>query len=41
LKGNLSVRQRLIMTILATQKKIISPPVSSKSPGKKALKSGS
>ena len=28
------------MTILATQKKIISPPVSKRSPGKNALKSG-
>jgi len=28
------------MTILATQKKMISPPVSRRSPGKKALRSG-
>jgi len=28
------------MTILATQKKMISPPVSKRSPGKNALKSG-
>jgi hypothetical protein len=40
LKGSLSVRQRLIITMRATQKNRMSEPVSNKSPGKKAFRSG-
>lgn len=40
LNGSLSQRHKLIMTIRATQKKMMSDPVSKRSPSKNALKSG-